>query len=376
LETFLVQSLTRWNVAATVESLGVLGVPAIQHGNVIEIGAGMVGIDEACSGIRSMQATLMISLFLGEFYLLNARRRSLCVLAAVGCSCVFNLARTSFLTWVGATKGTPAIAHWHDPAGVTILIACFVSLWVVARLLARGESQSTARWGRPFAISVLPFSSSVLLACALGGWLALVETGTELWFHLHEKPGHKSSEWGLTSVAPGPGFTKVEIPGSILGQFRADEAAHRLWRDADGNIWQLFYFRWLPGSSLDNRVAVQLAKTHGPEKCLPAIGMNLKTDLGVIRVSVDNTTLAFRQYLFTADEQPLHVFYGLYEDTAGSAVLANRRKDSESRIAAAFAGSRNYGQRLLEIAISGPEQPSEAKAALGRSLPALLEAER
>jgi hypothetical protein len=229
---------------------------------------------------------------------------------------------------------------------------------------------------RSSAISILPGSSPILLACALGGWLALVETGTELWFHLHEKPGQKSSQWGLTSVAPGPGFTKVEIPESVLGQFRADEAAHMLWRDADGNLWQIFYFRWLPGSSLNKRVAVQLAKTHGPEKCLPAIGMNLKTDLGAITVSADHTTLAFRQYLFTADGRPLHVFYGLYEDTAGSAVLANRRKDSESRIAAAFAGSRNYGQRLLEIAISGPEQPSEANAALARSLPALLATEK
>lgn len=31
LENFMVQSLTRWNVAATVELLGLLGVPAVQH---------------------------------------------------------------------------------------------------------------------------------------------------------------------------------------------------------------------------------------------------------------------------------------------------------------------------------------------------------
>jgi hypothetical protein len=54
-----------------VEVLGWLGIPAMAHGNVIEVATGMVGIDEACSGIRSFQSSLMISLFFGEFYALS-----------------------------------------------------------------------------------------------------------------------------------------------------------------------------------------------------------------------------------------------------------------------------------------------------------------
>jgi exosortase len=405
LENFVVQMLTRWNVGTTVELLGLLGVPAIQHGNAIEIGAGMVGIDEACSGIRSLQATIMISLFLGEYYLLGVRRRALCVFAGVACSFMFNVVRTSFLTWIGATKGTTAISRWHDPAGVTILMACFLSLWLFARRLARSEGHSKGGSPSPAAFSVFqtegigaagpaqsePLGSAprtrtwsaafslpslVLAACALGAWLAVVESGTELWFRSHEKGAQPARVWDLTSEAAGPGFTTVEIPDNILEQFRADTAAHRVWRDADGNAWQLFYFRWYPGHSLDRRVAVQLAKTHGPEKCLPAIGMILKSDLGVISVPVGDMTVAFREYLFTAEGQPLHVFYGLYEDAAGSGVLANRRKDSAKRVTAALAGSRNYGQRLLEIAISGPEQPLRARAALTRWLPTLITIEK
>ncbi len=167
LEYFLVQLLTRWNVAATVELLGVLGKPAIQHGNVIEIGTGMVGIDEACSGIRSFQATFMISLFLGEFYLLRVRQRVFCVLAGFAFSFLFNLARTSLLTWVGATKGTAAIANWHDPAGVTILVACFLSLWLLARFLARGQNSTPiARHpmpSHPSTFSPIPSSSPAFL---------------------------------------------------------------------------------------------------------------------------------------------------------------------------------------------------------------------
>ncbi len=387
LESFLVQSFTRWNVAATVELLGMFGKPAIQHGNVIEIGTGMVGIDEACSGIRSFQATFMISLFLGEYYLLNARRRTMCVLAGFACSFIFNLCRTSLLTWVGATKGTAAIAHWHDPAGVTILVACFLSLWLLAWFLAQSEGHSTAHSpSLPSAHGTLAWNNVlsraphlsllVRVACALGIWLALVEAGTELWFRSRERPSQAASMWDLKSSADGRDVTKAKIPGDVLGQFRADEAAHWLWRDGDGISWQLYYFRWLPGDSLDRRVAVQLAKTHGPEKCLPAIGMTLKSDLGIITVSVGRMTLAFRQYLFTVEGQPLHVFYGIYEDPSGSAVLANRRKDVASRLAAALAGSRNYGQHFLEIAISGPDQPTDAKAALAHTLPTLITAQK
>ena len=62
-----------------VDLLGWVDVPALVHGNVIEVSTGMVGIDEACSGIRSFQSSLMISLFLGEFYRLSTRSRWLLV---------------------------------------------------------------------------------------------------------------------------------------------------------------------------------------------------------------------------------------------------------------------------------------------------------
>ena len=64
--------LTGFNASLVVEALNAAGLPALRQGNVIEIGAGRVGIDEACSGIRSFQATLMLALFFGEFYRLSA----------------------------------------------------------------------------------------------------------------------------------------------------------------------------------------------------------------------------------------------------------------------------------------------------------------
>ena len=77
-EHALVQSLMRAVASCTVELLTVFGVPAIQSGNLIEVGSGIVGIDEACSGVRSFQSTLMAALFLGELYRFGWRRATRC----------------------------------------------------------------------------------------------------------------------------------------------------------------------------------------------------------------------------------------------------------------------------------------------------------
>jgi exosortase len=376
-EEFVVQTLTRLNVSATVEVLGGFGIPALQHANVIEVSTGNVGIDEACSGIRSFQATLMISLFLGEFYRLNAARRVVCVIAGSALSFLFNLMRTTLLTWVAARKGVAAIASWHDSAGITILVACFLTLWLAAMWLKRESRKQKAKISAAATTSVpstfnLQPSTIRYLAFALLAWFVLVETGTQGWFLAHENSKASREDWSVKMDGINSTLTKVEIPASIRSQFRADENLEARWRDDAGNSWQLYYFRWLPARSLDKRVAIQLAKTHGPEICLPAVGMTMKADLGVITVSVEDLRIAFRQYLFLADGQPLHVFYGIYEDASGSEILANRRKDTASRIAAALAGSRNSGQRFLEIAVVGPENSEQAKAALSDELKKLV----
>ena len=124
-----------------MELIGWLGIPALPHGNVIEVATGEVGISDACSGIRSFQATLMISLFLGELYRLSGVRRAVLCLGGFAMSFLFNLVRISLLVWVAASHGIAAIANWHDPAGVTILVACFCGLWAFAVLLCHPAAQ-------------------------------------------------------------------------------------------------------------------------------------------------------------------------------------------------------------------------------------------
>ena len=63
-EQSVMGGLMSWNAAATLEILHWLGYEALRQGNLIVIPSGVLGVEEACSGVRSLQSGIMASLFL------------------------------------------------------------------------------------------------------------------------------------------------------------------------------------------------------------------------------------------------------------------------------------------------------------------------
>jgi hypothetical protein len=215
----------------------------------------------------------------------------------------------------------------------------------------------------------MTFSILRVASVALATWFIIVEAGTQFWYRAHERSGAQHEKWSLRW--PANSQTK-EVPQLVQSEFKYDHGFEGEWDDQNGAHWQLFYFRWEPARSLKRRVVVQRAKMHGPATCLPQIGMTLKSDLGARIISAGDLKLAIQHYVFEVEGRPLHVFFGIYEDQTGSAVLANRRLGTASRIDAALAGSRNFGQRFLEIAARGYDRPEDAETALARELANLI----
>jgi exosortase len=125
--------------ALNVELLNLLGVPAERLGNAIRLPACVVGIDEACSGIRSLQSTTMATLFIGH---LTLRRRSLqAALFALGLLLAMggNLLRSLFLSYAAHAKGPKAIEAYHDAAGWSILVFTAAGVAAAAWWLGRRE---------------------------------------------------------------------------------------------------------------------------------------------------------------------------------------------------------------------------------------------
>jgi exosortase len=464
-EGAVIQSLTRLNAAVVVELLNALGIPALARGNVIEVSKGLVGIDEACSGIRSVQATLMISLFFGELCRLAVfRRTALCALG-FGLALLFNLARMFLMTWVAARDGTQAIAKWHDPAGVTILVACFVCLWLAAMAFARSAKREAGRLkmedrrqgagsreqgevksgnaeklkaesrngtmgpqdyrttglvasevkggnaekqkaeirdqrtegGRQNPNSELRTPNSEFqnapstlnsqhstfnfqlrrpwpLACAVVLWVVLVEVGTEVWFRSHEARDGRTVSWSIRWPETNATFALKPLPGTVSEMLKYDEGQSGAWVESDGSAWQAFYLRWLPAKSFYGRMRVALSKSHNPEVCLQAGGLRLRTELAPVVVQArPDFSLVFRRYVFDAEGRTLHVFFSATEDLAGAGTPSFLRMTHLERVRAALAGSRNFGQRNVEVAISGFESPADALRVFEERLPGLLE---
>jgi hypothetical protein len=63
LETFLIQGLMQIVAWVTVGLLNLSHIAALQHGNLIEVKTGLLGIDEACSGVRSLDRSRPASWF-------------------------------------------------------------------------------------------------------------------------------------------------------------------------------------------------------------------------------------------------------------------------------------------------------------------------
>jgi exosortase len=367
-----VQVLTRGIVTATVEVLNIFGVLAVPHGNVIETANGLVDVDEACSGIRSLQAALMLALFFGEWHRFAAKPRIVLCVAALGLACLFNLARTIVLSLVAAKQGSAAVHQWHDPAGVAILIGCFTGVWLLALWLAR-KYPSPHRTGRgqgevskpffpqPSTLNPQPF----FFVGALAAILFLGEIGVHAWYR--SAAPTSIAEWNVSLPQQKSAFRMTALPANTVRMLRFTEGTSAKWENSDGTQWQFFYFRWAPG-----RTAVNLARNHTPEICLPAAGHKVGIIENSTPVKLGALSISFRSFVAGSIERPLYVFYSLWEDGAAEQHSQARFLTVESRLNAVRMRRRNPGQRVIEIGITGARDLAEAQASVRTELPKLI----
>ncbi len=127
-----------------VQALNLLGIPAVSMENVIQLPRCTVGVEDACSGIRSLQSSIMAGLFLGHIMLKRWSLRCVALLAGVGLALVGNFFRSLYLAVQAANHGPDAIKAAHDPAGWSILVFTTVGLMIFVWGLERLEKKAEA----------------------------------------------------------------------------------------------------------------------------------------------------------------------------------------------------------------------------------------
>lgn len=361
IEQPLVQGLMEYVAAAGVEILTWIGIPAQANGNVIALPGQLVGVDEACSGVRSLQTVIMAGLFLGEIQRMSWRRRVALLIFGVGLALAMNVARTVILVWIVASEGAAKLELWHDKVGMAVLIGTLVGVWGIALGLSRGVAMSAPTvTTRNDSTRLFPTGAAQRWAFVLLGWLLIIELATEGWYRWHERSAVETTPWTVSFAAGSPmkdwTVTPIQLRERERRLLRADEVEASLWRHSFDTEVTAYYLRWYPGLN-----AAQLARLHRPEVCLPSAGCFLRANEGAWKTEVGPVSLVFRRLIFDDRGHPLFVFYCLAEDYVSSEINPGEDWSGWSRLLATVHGRRHLGQRALELIVSGSKDLAQAE---------------
>ncbi len=297
--TRLVAGLVSMNAQLAANVVSMLGNPAVVSGNVIEVATGYVGIDEACSGLRSLQAVWMAGWFFGELFVLSWPRRCGLAATALLVAVVGNLIRTVALTWVAAVDSPAASARWHDRAGslemVGTLLAVAVLAWVWGGRKAKMPKTTRASEG-----GAAGGTKAGWIAAGAGVIAALTPLA---WFGWHEAEAQTRTKWRL--VQPAGDWEVYEFPERAKELLRPSMTAG-LMRD-EGGARDRSYALLVTWDG-DSATALS-AEVHDPSICLPAAGLGDPKLQEPLTLEIDGARVTFEVGRVDARGRSWHVFY-------------------------------------------------------------------
>ena len=391
----IIEGLMRIIAAVAAETANLLGIPAQVQGNLIHVSTGLIGVNEACSGVRSLQTSLMIGLLFGELNRLSIRSRLLLIASAIAIALIANFLRAMFLVWIGATQDISAIDRWHDIAGYGIVVLTFLGTLALSALLGRRKVKLKGNESRKeivrlkFSYFLIPNYCFAAAIC----WMAISEIAAASWYRAHEKNIVALPRWTVSWPNDAPGFRQVKIDEGVRSTLRYDEAGEAAWNvrfktvagDSAEKITVArcigFFSHWAPGGS-----SVVRARAHRPDICLPAAGWRQISDYGVKNYSGGGgLALPFHHLVFEDERngRRANTFFCLQEDQVRP---TEPRPDLEvpggaqpdwsflARSRVVLNGARNLGQQILEVAFVSSNEIDDrtVETEFGKLLPLII----
>lgn len=310
--TLQLQFLVTENVLRT---LHLLGIAAIREGNVITLARATVGVEEACSGIRSLVSCVFAGLFFSASLVHRRRDRAVLIVLAPLLALAMNFVRSLTLTLL-ANAGVDIGGRWHDLTGFAVLGVTAVLLGTLAILLARHTpaeppADDPAGSAPPPPAGALPrlLAGSLALTVALG-----------VFFYLNTRPSTRRD-------LPVPDLAAV-LPRQAAGwQVRTDSSIYQ-FTDAlhTEHLAQRTYFRPLPGGTVEQltvyvaywrpgQATVSLVASHTPDACWPGSGWVAQPAPPHLSLAIAGHALPLAESrFFTNHDFPQHVwFWHLYD---------------------------------------------------------------
>jgi len=320
LEESITMGLRGLLTSGSVAALHLLRIPAAFHGNVIELASGGVVVDSACSGINSLQASIMASLFLGEYFNFRPWRRVMLLIAGALIAICGNFLRATALVLIANAHGPDALLAWHDKLGLAetsgIFIAIVVAAWVFSLKKATRPPFAAKIDGVTAPAHPIPthrfegwttlaaFAAIPLLACA---WFAISPGGpirrqeAPLWI---VKSNPASSAWHIEPINLSPTDLRT------LDFNEGDTIA--LDGPADRSA-VIYHFFWKTDAST--------GYGHTPDHCMVGAGWELEGDPQPATLHVNNQDFPGKFYRFQRDGEQKVVFQSVWY--GGDPMLSN-----------------------------------------------------
>jgi exosortase len=298
--------LQGWVTGGVLHALHLLGIPAQQHGNLIELASTTVGVAEACSGIRSLLSCIYAGFFFAAWQVRAPARRVLLIVVAPLLALVMNFLRSLTLTLM-ANAGWDIGGFWHDATGFAILGVTAVLLAVLALALGSGAAGTASPSAPPSGDGAL--SRVPVIGHASLGLLTL-------FFAFYAPAATPASAVGPRVDAMLPDRAdgwQVEVAHDLYkfsDVLRTTQFAQSTYyKLIEGRPCQLTVYvaHWNPGQA-----PVSLVASHTPDACWPGAGWTAQSDptpRPVLAVGGHALPPAEHRVFIGQARQPQHVWF-------------------------------------------------------------------
>ncbi len=307
----LTLGLQGWVSDGVMNVLQFVGVPARQHGNVIELARVTVGVEEACSGVRSLISCVYAGFFFAAWQVRRPWRRLTLILAAPALALGMNFLRSLGLTLL-ANSGVNIGGTWHDATGLAILGVTAAILAGLAIILGSTDAPPVIMDDAPATTPSMRWPYRLFW---LGSALTLILAG---FFYLNSRPAGQPVPDAprLTDLLPAQAAGwQVTTPDDLYQFSDILQTTHLLERTyvrpaASGGFVELTVYTayWAPGQTSVSRVA-----SHTPDACWPGSGWSAQATTGARTqvIAVPGLELSPVEYRVFRDEvhRTQHVWF-------------------------------------------------------------------
>lgn len=347
----LTSGLQLWVSGGVVRTLDLLGIAAHRDGNIIVLARGTVGIEEACSGVRSLIACVFAGVLFSAALTRRPWARVLVIALSVPLALAMNFIRSLALTLL-VNGGVRVEGAWHDLTGYSVLAVTAAILVCLAIALDR-EAPGKAPAAAPAPVAAgdtasgrMPGSQAALM-CSLalaGATLAFFAAGTA------PAARRDAPAPDLLALIPStaPGWRVETTPGlyRFSGTLRTDHLAQRTYDRGGIGVGEriTIYLAYWP----EGQASVGLVESHTPDACWPGSGWAAEpVPDSRVELEVGGRRLPWAQHrLFASAGYPQHVWFWQLHD--GRAIEIGDPFSLRAHLAVALRfGFRNSGEQVF-----------------------------